>query len=262
MLQLSPGEYFGLVRELADPNDSGTYYVQAKMRNARTDALLDTINLTNQGSGRFQAQWQVPSTTSDALYIAITTTVYTDSGYTTFSDTYSRESETYLVYPRIMHFGGGGGRWSYRRFEEILAAALAKMIAEMALLIAARKELTLAEIEAIIVANKPAIPVVDFLPIIEAIRGIKFPDQIPVDLRPVIDAIEKKPVTEIPKADYAEILSAIKNIKIKPDDVARIIDHPLPSPYEIIREMRKGRRFGGKAHGPYEIIREMRRKKT
>src|SRR3990167_6396837 len=100
MLQLSPGEYFAIVRQLADPNDTGTYYVRAFVRNARTDTLLDTVNLTDRTGQRFSVEWQVPSSTSDALYIAVTTRVYTDSAYTTLSTDYSQEMEVYLVEDR------------------------------------------------------------------------------------------------------------------------------------------------------------------
>jgi|CXWL01.1.fsa_nt_gi hypothetical protein len=123
-MQLSPGEVFAIVRQLADPNDTGTYYVRATIRNARTDALLDTKDLTDRGGQRFSTEYQVPSKSSDAIYISISTRVYTDSGYTTLSDVYGQEIETYLVEMRQQHFGGGGSSISYKRIEEIIAAAL------------------------------------------------------------------------------------------------------------------------------------------
>lgn len=119
-MQLEPGELFGIVREIADPNDSGTYYVRAFIRNARSDVLLDTVNLTDRGSGRYSLEWRVTSAAVFPLYIVITTVVYTDSGYTTLSDAYARESETYLVEPRDKHFGGGGSSISYNKVEEIV----------------------------------------------------------------------------------------------------------------------------------------------
>ena len=126
-MQLSPGETFAIVRQLADPNDSATYYVQATIRNARTDALLDTKNLTDRGGQRFSVEYQVPSKSSDAVYIAISTRVYTDSGYTTLSDAYGQEIATYLVEMRQQHFGGGGSGISYQKIEEIVRAVLAEV---------------------------------------------------------------------------------------------------------------------------------------
>lgn len=126
-MQLEPGEYFGLVRQIADPNDSNTYYVRAVVRNARTDATIDTVNLTNRGSGRFSAEYQVPSVGVLPFFIVISTVVYTDSGYTTKSSDYSQESETYLIETRSRHMGGGGSGGSRVDYEKIK-----KMIEEAA----------------------------------------------------------------------------------------------------------------------------------
>src|SRR3990167_11298322 len=110
MPPLEPGEYTGISRQLADPNDSTTYYVRAIIRNARTDATIDTVDLDSKGLGRYQAEWHVTSTVpAGGFFISITTYVYTDSGYTTLSTDYSAESNTYLIEPRAKHFGGGGG---------------------------------------------------------------------------------------------------------------------------------------------------------
>lgn len=107
---LQPQEYFAIVRQLPDPNDSNTYYVRAVIRNARTDALIDTINLTDRGSRRFSQSWQTPADSSGlGFYISICTTVYTDSGYTAKSDVYAEEMETYLLDNRFRNLGGGAG---------------------------------------------------------------------------------------------------------------------------------------------------------
>lgn len=127
-MQLQPGEMMAIVRQLADPNDAGTYYVRATIRNARTDALIDTKDLTDRTGQRFSVEYQVPSKSSDAIYISISTRVYTDSGYTTLSDMYGQEIETYLVEMRQQHFGGGGGSGiSYKKIEETVRAVLKEM---------------------------------------------------------------------------------------------------------------------------------------
>lgn len=124
-MQLEPGEYFGIVRQLQDPNDTGTYYVQAKIRNARTGTLLDTVNLTDLGGQYFFKEWQVFSNVSGPTYISISTRVYTNSIYTTLSDGYGQEVDTYLVEPRAKHVGGGGGSGvNYTRIDELVKAAI------------------------------------------------------------------------------------------------------------------------------------------
>lgn len=129
-MQLAPGEKFAIVRQLGDPTDTGTYYVQAIVRNAHTDDLLDTVNLTDRGSRRFSALWNVYSKKNDGFYISITTTVYTDSGYTTKSDMYTEESETYLIERRDYHagFSDGGGGISAKKISNILEEALGRHI--------------------------------------------------------------------------------------------------------------------------------------
>lgn len=135
MPQLNPGEYFGISRQLADPNDATTYYIRAVIRNARTDATIDTVDLTARSLQRYSAQWGVYAQSADPLYITITTYVYTDSGYTSLSTDYIAESNTYLIEPREKHLGGGGGgiRDSEVRkiVREELAIAIKEIIASM-----------------------------------------------------------------------------------------------------------------------------------
>ena len=74
---------------------------------------LDTVNLASQGSQRYQTAWQVAADPSgQGRYISIVTSVYTDSGYTTKSENYGDEENTYLIFDRVlpaMRGGGGGG---------------------------------------------------------------------------------------------------------------------------------------------------------
>lgn len=228
MIQLEPGEYFGIVREIADPNDTGTYYVQAVIRDARTDALISTVNLTDRGSNRFSKEFQVPSVgIGVGRYISITTYVYTDADYTTYSDAYSRESDTYLISPRAAHLGGGGGpgadfyRGIFRKLmQEFLALFLAGIpkldIEPLAQAIrdaqkAQGTPLSLDDIESVILKHKINVPAFDDSRIIQAIADKVIPEHIPTDLQPVLDAIEAKPVTEVPAMDHTPVLEAIKS---------------------------------------------------
>lgn len=111
-VQLRPQQSFTVVRQIANHLDAGTYYVQAVIRNAYTDAVLATLNLEDRGSQRFSKNWQVTADPSgQGLYVSIVTSVYTDSGYTTKSENYGDEENTHLVaeLPTSGRFGGGGG---------------------------------------------------------------------------------------------------------------------------------------------------------
>lgn len=101
MIQLHPKETFTIVRQIEDHTDSGTYYVQAVIRNSKTDALLATVNLDNKGNRRFTKSYIVPADPSgEGMWISILTSVYTDSGYTTKSQSYADKMESYLVQAR------------------------------------------------------------------------------------------------------------------------------------------------------------------
>ena len=109
-LVLQPQGSFTVVRQIANHTDTNTYYVQAVIRKAYTDEIIDTIQLTDRGAQRFSKNWQVPADPSgQGFYISIVTSVYTDSGYTTKSENYGDEENTYLVQERVLHLAGGGG---------------------------------------------------------------------------------------------------------------------------------------------------------
>lgn len=108
-LVLQPQANFTVVRQIANHTDSNTYYVQAVIRNAYTDTILDTLNLEDRGSQRFKKDWQVPADASgQGFYVSIVTSVYTDSNYTTKSANYGDEENTYLVQERVLANNGGG----------------------------------------------------------------------------------------------------------------------------------------------------------
>jgi hypothetical protein len=120
---LQNGEYFGIVRQLPDPNDSATYYVRAEIRDAATDELLERVTLTDRGSRRFSYPWLVNSK-KESAYISVMTAVYTDAAFTTPSDMYSQEIQTFLVETRASHFGGGGSGVDYKKIMQIVLEAL------------------------------------------------------------------------------------------------------------------------------------------
>lgn len=125
---LRPREYFTIVRQLEDPNDTNTYYVRSTIRNARTDAIIDTVDLVDRGGQRFTREWQVPADPSgQGFYISITTSVYTDPSYTTRSTKYGEHSQTYLVDKRHSTSSGGYVEVDYAKIRKIVAEEAASI---------------------------------------------------------------------------------------------------------------------------------------
>lgn len=108
-LVLQPQASFTIVRQIPNHLDANTYYVQAVIRNAYTDAIIETVQLTSRGAQRFSKNWTVPADPSQqGFYVSIVTSVYTDSGYTTKSGDYGDDENTYLVQERVMTLMRGG----------------------------------------------------------------------------------------------------------------------------------------------------------
>ncbi len=140
-MQLSPGETYTVGYVIDNHTDPvrDSYYVRAVIRNARTFATLDTLNLTLAGSGTgiYTKDWQVPADTSgNGFYVTITITVYTDSGYTTKSDQYGEKMLEHLIQVRRnTNFGGGGGGWYpdkyfFEKLSGLMEEASKKKLAE------------------------------------------------------------------------------------------------------------------------------------
>lgn len=126
---LQPQVAFPIVRQIANHTDLTTYYVRAVVRNA-SGTTIDTVDLASQGNQRYQTSWQVPADPSgQGSYISIVTSVYTDSGYTTKSENYGDEENTYLVFDRVMPAmrGGAGGGIDSRTVRRIIQEELAKL---------------------------------------------------------------------------------------------------------------------------------------
>ena len=120
-MQLRPGEEFAVVRQLEDPFDLGTYYVQAKIRDAKTDELISTLNLDDSGNQRHTALWTVVFDASGlGRYIDIETMVYTNAGRTTVSEVHRRENQVYLIEERNQNMGGGGSDIDYKKISQIV----------------------------------------------------------------------------------------------------------------------------------------------
>lgn len=129
MTTIRPGEQFPIVWQVADPADVTIYYPQAVIRNSRTGATLQTVSLSSAGGGRYAANYQVPQDSSGlGLYIDIEITVYTDSGHTTASGSYSKENRVYKALNTAFGTGAGGGGVDYAAIERIVERLLNKAI--------------------------------------------------------------------------------------------------------------------------------------
>lgn len=122
---LQPGQTAPIVRQLGFPGDASTYYVQAVIRKSSTGVIVKTVNLTDQGGQRFTGSFSVPGDVSGlGYYLDITSTVYTDSAYTTLSDIYQITNEPYYVRNLVPNNGGGGsygGDYTdYKKIEEMI----------------------------------------------------------------------------------------------------------------------------------------------
>lgn len=79
--------------------DDATYYPQAVIRNTRTDAIIDSFDLPDLGSGRYGQPWTVPQDPGGlGLEIEVEITVYEDADHTQASAAYGRWTETFTVY--------------------------------------------------------------------------------------------------------------------------------------------------------------------
>ena len=231
---LEPREYFAICRQLSDPTDTNTYYIRAVIRNAKTDDLLDTVDLDNQGDQRFRSEWQVPADPSgDGFYITITTTVYTDSGYTNKSSLYGIAEEELLVQKRYnpVYGHGGGVGVDYKKMREIVRQELGIAPKEIdmnpiiksikGIKIPKQKEINLANIvkeigkiqQIIENIDIPKPEKLDLWPAIREIRNIKIPEPERLDLSPVLEEIKNIPEPE--KVDFTPVLKELRKITEK-----------------------------------------------
>lgn len=220
MLPVRPNEVLPIVRAIDNPYDTNTYYVQAVIKNARTLAVLDTVQLTDQGSNLFSYNWRTPADpTAQGIYIIIVTTIYTDSGYTTKSDIYAEQTETYKIESKDVHFGGGGADVDYQRVRKIVQEELGKVpkveIPETEQVDLAPMTKTI--LQAIAKIKFPENKEVDLSglsagqqQIVKAIQAVEFPE---TDLKPVIEAINKK-----------EIIADVSELKVLKQEISDLFD--------------------------------------
>lgn len=199
-MQIEPQVTIPLVYQLADPYDTATYYVRAVIIDPIRNETLDTVELVDNGSGRFTSSFQSPSDPSGAgRLIDATISVYTDSGYTTYSDTYQKENRHFIVKKSTPSFGGSSVDIDYEKIRKMIAETLKTHMEEMS-------------------KNKPADLSGDIMEIKKMVGAIEIPEytpsvvnvppQTPVDLSPITNAI--KSLENVVK----EVTATVNNIEI------------------------------------------------
>jgi hypothetical protein len=207
---LRPQQEFTVVRQIANHLDTDTNYVRAVIRNAYTDDILATLNLTDKGGQRFTGNWRVaPDPSGQGFYVSIGTSVYTDSGYTTKNSNYGDEENTHLVSNNFGAAATGGGGGIARGAGTLDAYTIRRIVKE---------ELEKAKPEPV---DIPAMPTMRFDEVLEAIQAVKSGlSRLPTEtadtgpilaaLKSLEAAVEAKPVT--PATDLSPVLSALKTL--------------------------------------------------
>jgi len=215
-MNLKPTEQFSIVRQLDNPADTSTYYVLAKIRDSKTDELLDTVRLVDKGGQRFVKNWEViPDPSGQGRYIDIETDVYTDSDYTTPSDVYGIENHVYLVVERQLGMNQGGvdigADVNYKKIKQIVQEVVdAKEIPEP-------KETDLSSIKKAIdnvlkaVSDLKIPKETNIDPLAKAISALS--NELNTKHKQTLDSIEKKPITE--KTDLTPIMDRLAEIDHK-----------------------------------------------
>lgn len=214
--QIQPQTNFPISRLLPDLGDNVTYYVQAVVRNASTNATIATVNLASVGSRIWASLWYTPQDSSGrGLYITITTVAYTDSAYTAPSLNYSPESSTYILYDQFHQLQGlatqlsallGGEMIDYKKIRKIMKEVVATIELEEIEQIDYTPELKALgndlkqAIGAIEMPDMPEYEQTDLSPLKEHISGVearihnrfdKLPEPEKLDLSPVLDRFDK-----------------------------------------------------------------------
>jgi hypothetical protein len=234
-MQIEPQVTLPLVYQLTDPADSGTYYVRAGIYDSLTRTLIDTVNLTARGSGLFSSSILAPQDpTGFGRHIYVIISVYTDAGYSVFSENYQREQHNYLIKGFATSLGAAGGsEVDYERIGKMLDKSIKQALGAMepqetdfgpvcakldaiAGLVSAikipqfkQKEVNLEPTLRQIRATQKAIT--------DSIITIEIPTPEKVDLSPILDSIEKlaseiSSMESLSKENKGVLLDAISGV--------------------------------------------------
>lgn len=239
-LVLQPGNSFTVVRQIENHLDAATNYVQAVIRNAYTDAIIDTLQLTDKGSQRFSKNWQVPADSSgQGFYISIVTSVYTDSGYTTKNPNYGDQENTYLIQDRVLRGGGTGiDAYTVRKIiQDELAKNAPSFDALYGTLGALQREVNRipkesVSLDPILTALKEMeIPEMDMKPMMDCMDEMKqmiMDKDVTPDLSPVLSKLDMMMEDETPEMNHEEMCDKMDalamDVKAIPGQVKAIVE--------------------------------------
>lgn len=222
MINVEPGSKYAIVRQIGNHQDAATYFTRATIRNAKTDALIERVTLTDRGNRRFSNTWDVPGDPSGlGIYFSILTEVFTDAGFTTKSG-YQDEMDTIFVKQDRQSFGGGGNGGAdidYEKLAKIFTGIIDARVPELVKIPEAEK-LDLSNINENLEAIRndiagieiPEFKDQDLSSIIEGIKGVgdKIESGFTGALEKIQKAIDDK---EIPETDLEPVLERIDAIR-------------------------------------------------
>jgi len=123
------------------PGDSNTYYPVAILKDTRTGAIIQQLNLTQDllFTQRYNAVFDgIPDPGGLGRFFDITVYVYTDAGHTTLSQNYEIYNVTYRTFdilltgsPQTNFAGSSNMGTNYRRIDEMFSKALAAKMLEV-----------------------------------------------------------------------------------------------------------------------------------
>lgn len=196
MNQLTPNSQFTFVEQLGDPTDSGTNYVRCIIRYSSTSKTVATVNMTDHGGQRFTALFTVPADlTGQGYYLDVTTTVYSDSGYTQPNVDYQIQTVSYFVIQPVTNSNQGGGGMDEQSFINLLK----KYIRFPKIKIPEQKDIDLSPLHARLDQIEKRRPRdVDLSPVIGSladlhtkVSSIRIPELEKIDLGPIISALQQ-----------------------------------------------------------------------
>jgi hypothetical protein len=221
---------------VSDPSDTATYYVRAVVRDSVSGAILATLDLEDKTGQRFAYNYVAPADRSgQGKYIDVTTTVYSDAGYTTRTGIYADENETYLV-KSDTQLGGGFGMGegvSYKEIRKIIKEELEKIeMPEMPEMKEA-KDLTpeMQAMETRIMGRIDAIEIprperVDLNPILAGLDEITNTLLVAIDNKEVTPETDLNPVLEmVQQLPIQELMDVYQQAKEMTDTLNAVVEN-------------------------------------
>ena len=201
MQQITPAQKVPIVYQIDRASiDTDTYYVQAIVRDTVNGTTIKTVNLTDGGNQRFTGTFEAPNEGQEEFFIDVETIVYTDSGYTTKSQSDAVQTKQYVVREAWSRALGsvGGSSIDYARIERIVDAVITKKLKEFKIPKTNLSPIVTLLKETKRAVNKIEIPETDLTNITNQLASItslieNLPEE--TDLNPVLEGIQNLATT-------------------------------------------------------------------